>query len=127
MDHADVVAKNSNYLQSNYSYESVCNYPFSKDGVNAYSVIDHSKTLKYDHGNGMPETFIRLRVGSKDRHLLGEYMQTLQKGGGTEGESFVKQIVGPVLICKCPVLSTGMTALYSKNKHIKLVFFLGPR
>lgn len=72
---------------------------FLQDGTCVFCVIDETGKLKYDHGNGMPEIALRLR-------LPIEFL------GAGDNDLIFRQILGPVFICKCPVLSPG------KNIHV---------
>lgn len=92
-----------------------------------YGGIDELGLLKYDHGNGMPEVFLRIRVGDADRYLFGDSIggSTIHKKSETGHESYVKPVLGPVLICKCPVLSPGdiqMCFAVSECIYIRAMF-----
>ncbi|XP_053990630.1 uncharacterized protein LOC128882867 [Hylaeus volcanicus] len=91
-------------LESSWIHSSFC--------CNLFGVADESRTLKYDHGNGLPEVFVKLR---KPIYTTSVPLVDM------EYEEVILQ--GVVLIAKAPILYPGDCQLcYAvDNAHLNCI------
>lgn len=86
-------------------------YYVLQNGANLFGISDESRTLKYDHGNGLPEVAVTITIKKKSKFFGGGLR--IQKGQWMSEDNCRKlDVKGPVVVTKCPVVHPGDIQLF---------------